>query len=201
MFMLSLLYPSMALAAELGEEEDLENIMQRPLAGHQLPEGLQRPGHANLSRPESRLQASAAGMAPLRPPRRGTGRRQDQPEICTPARSSQPAPALPGPSLQLASLDAFTPPDARTLIRPSAPHMPAHMQEECAGGSRYLVRQHADTLAVPPSLPPAATVLAPLPEHGAAHDEFHMQSYLISHQYLASRGLLAVVGPNHRSNI
>ena len=112
----------------------------------------------------------------------------------TPVRSSQPAPTQPVHSMQLASLDAFTPPDARTLIRPFASQMPAHMQDEQAGGSRYLVRRHADTLAVPACLPTAATVLAPLPEHGGVHDDYYMQSYLISHQYLASRGLLALVG-------
>ena len=170
---------------------DADCIMRQPLGGHQLP--------AHAGPEQQQLPQPQPAAAPARHSHLSSGAALDgmheQADMETPTAPSRPAPSQPSQhaqSMQLAALDAFTPPDARILTRPFQAQMAPHMLEQQRGGAHFL-RRPADSLAVPPAMPPAPTVLAPLPEHGSGHDDFYMQMYLTATQYLASRGLLGLV--------
>ena len=108
---------------------------------------------------------------------------------------AEPAQGLstPQPGAPASNLALFSPLDAQTLARPFAAQLPLDMQDQRGHGARYFVQHPADALRVPPALPATATALAPLPAHNEVHDQFYTQMYLMSHQYLATRGLLSLV--------
>lgn len=70
-----------------------------------------------------------------------------------------------------------------------------YVQDQAASrGSHSNVRQPAVAPPAPPMMLSAPAGLAPLRlGSGAGHDEYYMQSYLMAHQYLHWRGLLALV--------